>query len=93
MKKSLSAPFALVVKKDTFEKSEKVSSNDKINLTREGAIKFVVDCARKDDLIISTTGKASRELYEYRKQTDGFCNDFLTMVVWGMQLQLQPALK
>ena len=80
MKKNLyQLLFALVVKKDTFEKSEKVSSNDKINLTREGAIKFVVDCARKDDLIISTTGKASRELYEYRKQTDGFCNDFLTV--------------
>ncbi len=79
------APTALVIRKGTFGsyKLKNVSANDN-PLSREDALKLVVDHLRKDDVIVSTTGKLSRELFEYREaRKEGHGHDFLTVGSMG----------
>lgn len=52
-------------------------------MTREEIIKHIV-AVTKDDPIVSTTGKASRELFEIREQNNQEHNlDFLTVGSMG----------
>jgi phosphonopyruvate decarboxylase len=72
-------PYAIVVKKGTFEEyklQNKVETS--YELKREGALKLVVDSLGDKDLVVSTTGKTSRELFEYREAIGhGHGKDFL----------------
>ena len=53
-------------------------------MSREEAIKTIVDYLSEDDMIVSTTGKSSRELFEYREaKNQGHGNDFLTVGSMG----------
>ena len=83
---------ALVVKKDFFESyTSKESFDSEFSLTREKSIQLIVDSLGSNDLIVSTTGLASRELYDYRKSTlQDHSKDFL--VVGGMGHANQIAL-
>tara|TARA_B110000444_G_scaffold90697_1_gene85720 strand:+ start:61267 stop:62397 length:1131 start_codon:yes stop_codon:yes gene_type:complete len=78
------SPVALIVSKNTFSKNrlenKKMIFNSKIS--RYEAIKHIVSKFKKD-LIISTTGKASRELHEIRKNNNELMNDFLTVGSMG----------
>lgn len=74
---------AFVVKKGALEYSEKVSYSNSNIMTREEIIKHITAMSG-DDQIVSTTGKASRELFEIReanKQSHGL--DFLTVGSMG----------
>lgn len=74
---------AFLVKKDAFSSDYKVNYQNSYTIVRESAIEHIVDAA-KQDLIISTTGKISRELFEIRnkkKQEHQF--DFLTVGSMG----------
>ena len=75
------SPFAILVKKNTFEPFHYMPLvNDSYSLTRERAIITIVDNLDKSDIIVSTTGKASRELFEYRAtKRNGHERDFLTI--------------
>ncbi len=74
---------ALVVSKGAFDSFKTIKTNDNI-LNREDAIKVVVDNLSLDDIVVSTTGKASRELFEYREEKNhGHSNDFLTVGSMG----------
>jgi phosphonopyruvate decarboxylase len=74
---------ALVVKQKTFSLYEKKSNQSSVaRITREMAIEKIIECSSVGDLIISTTGKASRELYELREQKNQPHSDLL--VVGGM---------
>ena len=89
MKKE-SKPVALLVQKGTFEgyKLEKKEA-DSCNLSREEAIQVIVDAASNNDVFVSTTGKASRELYEYREEKGkSHKNDFLTVGSMGHASQI-----
>lgn len=79
-------PYALVIKKGIFENYEKKKKTEQIyELGREEAIKILVDNMCGDEIISSTTGKASRELFEYRKEKDfGHQNDFLMVGSMGL---------
>ena len=81
----LSAPYALVVKEGTFEPYNlKNKEKTLYELSREDAIKLVVDQLDLRDIIVSTTGKTSRELFEYRKNLNQeHCRDFLTVGSMG----------
>lgn len=63
---SINKPYSFVVKKDFFQKDERVFPERNINMSRKEALKKIVSLIKKDSLLISTTGKLSRELYEYR---------------------------
>ena len=74
------SPYALVVRKNTFKKyNRKKQLKIKNSLTREEAINIVLQHTKQEDLIISTTGKTSRELYEIRVKNKQEPNDFLTV--------------
>lgn len=84
------APYALVVRKDTFE-DYKLKNEHKTNfeLTREEAIKIIVENMNSEDVIVSTTGMASRELFELREQRgEGHEKDFLTVGSMGHASQI-----
>ncbi|CAL95315.1 phosphonopyruvate decarboxylase [Azoarcus olearius] len=74
------APVALVVRKDAFgdyqgqRKSAPLSA-----LLREDALRRILDLAAPDDLIVSTTGKTSRELFDLRVARGEAQRDFLTV--------------
>lgn len=74
---------AFVVRKEALEFDQKVKYNNSNKMLREDIIKKIV-AVSKNDTIISTTGKASRELFEIReanKQEHG--HDFLTVGSMG----------
>lgn len=74
---------AIVVSKGAFDNYKIEKSNDNI-LTREEAIQTVTSYLTDDDMIVSTTGKSSRELFEFREaQNKGHGNDFLTVGSMG----------
>lgn len=80
-----SAPVALLVRKGAFAKYKlKKDVHTDFPLDREGAVKAIVDLLDERDVVIATTGKTSRELYEYRAaRGDGHGNDFLTVGAMG----------
>ena len=74
---------ALVVRKGALEYSEKVKYANTNQMTREDIIRHIVD-ATGEDPIVSTTGKASRELFEIREANgQGHGYDFLTVGSMG----------
>lgn len=74
---------AIVVSKGAFKEYKIEKSNDN-TLTRESAIQCVSDFLGENDMVVSTTGKSSRELFEYREsKNQGHGNDFLTVGSMG----------
>jgi len=83
-------PYALLIRKGIFEKYQ-LQKEDKSEypLSREMAIKIVVDHLDSRDTVISTTGMTSRELFEYREfLNQGHDNDFLTIGGMGHTSQI-----
>ena len=63
------APYALIIKKGIIIDGElKENLLLKYEMTRETALKIIIDKFNQNEIIISTTGKTSRELYEYREE-------------------------
>ncbi|HIN15201.1 MAG TPA: phosphonopyruvate decarboxylase [Dehalococcoidia bacterium] len=87
---SESRPVALMVRKETFEpyKSLTHAAGD-FEMTREQAVRAVVAALGETDAIVSTTGKLSRELYEYRSSAgQGHQREFLTVGSMGHASQI-----
>ena len=82
--------FALVVKKGTFDTYKLQSStNSSLSLSRERAIDLVAEKVSDRDVIVSTTGMISRELFEYRTaMNQGHHQDFLTVGSMGHASQI-----
>ena len=81
-------PVALIISEGTFENYELKNKDNvcrkDLSLLREDAIKIIIDNISKNDVIVSTTGKTSREVYEYREyKNQGHQNDFLTVGSMG----------
>lgn len=75
--------YALVIKRGAFDERKTTQYQNNYPLEREKAIEKIVKWLQPEDLVISTTGKISRELYE--KSNDilgGHAQSFL--VVGGM---------
>ena len=74
--------IAFIIKKNIFDKVKIDFQND-FSLIREKVIEMIVNKA-KDDIIVSTTGKISRELFEIREKNNMDHNkDFLTVGSMG----------
>ena len=76
-------PFAIVVKKNTFAKPELNTTDEtkqyQSNLVREDVLSELLSLIHFNDLIISTTGKTSREIFEIRALRGEMQRDFLTV--------------
>lgn len=83
--KNSGKPHAIIVRKGTFDKyTLKSVVRNNFPVSREQALKAVVDNLAPDDVTVSTTGKLSRELFEYREATQqGHERDFLTVGSMG----------
>ena len=95
-------PHALVMKRGTFKDFQATrpararTSGPDFQLSREDAIKQIIDALQETDVVVSTTGMPSREVYEYRRtRSEGHQRDFLTVGGMGhaSQIALGIALK
>lgn len=82
--------FALVVRKGTFAKYKlQNGTHNPYDMEREEAIKAVAGAMDGKDIVVSTTGKISRELFEHRTATgEGHSRDFLTVGSMGHASQI-----
>ena len=87
--------YALVVRKGTFSAPEDVpaaepsAAADVPELSRESAIQAVAAALGPQDIVVSTTGMISRELFEYRASSGmGHGHDFLTVGSMGHASQI-----
>lgn len=82
--------YALVIEKDTFDAYtlQNVEKND-LTMSREEAIQTVASVLGDKDVIVSTTGMISRELFEYRTaMKEDHERDFLTVGSMGHASQI-----
>lgn len=82
--------FALVVRKGTFADYKLQNTvQSGYTLAREEAIQLVAGAMQPSDVVVSTTGMISRELFEYRTaQGEGHERDFLTVGSMGHASQI-----
>ena len=85
-----SAPVALLVQKGTFEPYQLVNStSNPYTLGREEAVAKILDALDPHDIVVSTTGMISREVYEYRSHHGHPTGmDFLTVGCMGHSSQI-----
>ena len=77
-------PYALIIRKNIFDNSNTLETKNNYKLSRENAIKIVLNKVKEKDIIVSTTGKLSRELYELRKlNNQSHAQDFLNIGAMG----------
>lgn len=82
--------FALIVRKGTFAPYQMESATpSSLSLSRERSIQLVASSLTDYDVIVSTTGMISRELFEYRVAAgQGHQQDFLTVGSMGHASQI-----
>jgi phosphonopyruvate decarboxylase len=84
-----SCPVALLVSKDAFESYPFTAPDDEASLSREHADTTLARAlSTPETLIVSTTGKLSRELYEYRKREGSDVIDFYNVGSMGHLSQI-----
>ena len=82
--RSENKPYALIVRKGLFSSYKITKEISSCSLTREDALKIIINNLTEDDIIVSTTGKTSREIFEIREANgQGHSNDFLTVGSMG----------
>lgn len=83
--KETNKSYAFVVRKNTFyEYKSKKNSDNNYQLTRENALDIIINKLNFSDVLVSSTGYLSRELYELReKYNQNHKQDFLTVGSMG----------
>ena len=75
---------ALIVKKGALERECNADYSNHYSITREQALEALISEIKPDDIVVSTTGKLSRELFEIReRRKSGHSQDFLTVGSMG----------
>jgi phosphonopyruvate decarboxylase len=79
------SPAALVVRKGSFAEyqNQKSPVDQRTDLLREDALRKLLAHCNPQDIVISTTGKTSRELFELRSQSGELPRDFLSVGSMG----------
>ncbi|HZX20943.1 MAG TPA: phosphonopyruvate decarboxylase [Clostridia bacterium] len=87
-------PYALVVSKNTFSSYKLRSITEtEYELNREDALRHIISNIGSNNVIVSTTGKTSRELFELREELNqGHERDFLTVGSMGHSLSMATAI-
>lgn len=75
--------FAFVIEKGTFKSDLSYDYQNSHTFIRENAIRVLAEEVRKEDVLVSTTGKISRELYEQLDSIKG-CHDQAFLTVGSM---------
>jgi len=85
MAKSENRPTALLIKKGTFDKYNNETLVTKKNeMKREEALEIILGNLDDKTIVVSTTGKTSREIFEIRQKNDqAHEQDFLTVGSMG----------
>lgn len=88
--KSTGESFAFIVRNGTFCSYQlQHDVSDESSLSREDAIRLVAASMDERSVCVSTTGKISRELFEYRESAhEGHGRDFLTVGSMGHASQI-----
>ena len=83
--KSESKPTVLLIKKGTFDKyGKEIQKIDDQRMVREEALSIVLENLDDNAIVVSTTGKTSREIFEIRENNDqSHQQDFLTVGSMG----------
>ena len=83
--KNESRPAVLLIKKGTFEKySKEIQKFDDQRMKREEALEIILKNLDDNAIVVSTTGKTSREIFEIReKNGQSHEQDFLTVGSMG----------
>ena len=87
------SPVAIIIKTgllEEYEAKNKVKTN--FEMAREDAIKSIVSNLNGNEAIISTTGKTSRELFEYRVARNEKPRDFYTVGSMGCSASIANAI-
>lgn len=72
--------YAIIVKKNTFADRKNGGYQNENKLSREETIGKILKLLEKDDVVVSTTGKISREVYEQSNKILGqHAQEFLTV--------------
>ena len=87
---SKKTPVVLLVRKGVFSSySMQSTKSNQYEMTREEAINIILENIGKEDRVVSTTGMASREIYELRdKKNEGHEKDFLTVGSMGHSIMI-----
>ena len=84
-----SRPVALLVKSDTFAGYEAGKAKDPFETRREDVLHELAGAFRLDDVVVSSTGKISRELYDIRVAAEmPLGQDFYTVGSMGHSSQI-----
>lgn len=87
--KETESPVALVVKKGSFAPYKRKENEDVCEMLREEALEIILDNLDPNGVVVSSTGKVSRELYELReKRGEDHATDFLTVGSMGHASQI-----
>jgi phosphonopyruvate decarboxylase len=83
--KNENRPTALLIRKGTFDNySKNISTVEDKSLRREEALQIILENLSEDTIVVSTTGKTSREIFEIRKNNNqAHKQDFLTVGSMG----------
>lgn len=82
--KNKNRPAVLIVKKNTFSRYSCSFGKSGYSLSRERAVEIITGNISPDDVVVSTTGKTSRELFEIRNMRgESHSSDFLTVGSMG----------
>lgn len=82
--KKYSRPIALVIRKNTFSDIPFLKPENNFSLSREESLEIITEHLSENDIIVSTTGKTSRELFEIRERRhQSHRCDFLTVGSMG----------
>ncbi|KAJ8865609.1 hypothetical protein PR048_033129 [Dryococelus australis] len=79
-----SCPYALLVKRQTFLPYKLPKETPQFSMSRERAVQGLINGLTDRDIVVSTTGMLSRELFEHRvAREQGHERDFLTVGSMG----------
>ncbi len=77
-------PIALIVRKDAFTPCKAPKAAARFTMSREQALEHILSAVGEEALVVSTTGKTSREIFEIRERRgQDHKHDFLTVGSMG----------
>ena len=78
-------PVAIIIKKGTFDNYRSMVARENIgSISREESLEIILKNLPKDSIVVSTTGKTSREIFEIRNRLNqSHDHDFLTVGSMG----------